>query len=817
MSNLFFCGVYRGVTLVTGLQTEWSSEWWQGIDDCGGQPVGGRIIGRFNSRIRRRIHRCSRCHSHNACGGGGGGGGGVGSLVVVVYAAALALMSASCGPAAVYRSGRPFQLLRCSFSSSALPDTVITTTTTTATSTITFTITITVLAGELIILSIGNTAANSAPTHPSSVIATSSPPISISIRIIIIITISAIQSNGHSSIGLLQLLLTIFPALVALVAVSTPPVAAGNASVVYYWDIQYIDNVSPYGGPPKRVIGVNGDWPLPTLQASEGDTLSIVVRNSLDVPTALHARGLLQSGQPWMDGMPMVSQCPIAPGFNYTYTYEIRQHGTFLIEGLYNGQLLDGLRAPLIIKAPKELTSYDAEYVVTVSDWYDLPATTVKNNYLSLFNPMGDEPLPDFGLLNEMVNASVSFTPGLTYRLRIVSMSAFGAFNFAIDGHNMTVIELDGVDTQPSIVSSLTLSPGQRVSVLVDALPLANVTAIYYAIRAPLDLFGGPPRPCSNSWIVYNLPAEKSAALTAGDSDGIYTGPAAATPPAQNLDGLVSPAVEGALWEPVTLNGSIELSLSVRGDGGSTWSSNAAIALDARIYGPASNAWVVSGNDVAGSPNVVEVTFFNNFGHPLGLTFHGHLAQVVEVPTNVKGSDRSLVGTFSRNGTVMRRDTVWINPGRWVIVRLRINLGGLGLAMIESPHLLPPYSAAVAQADSTCGALGIQATGNAAGHVDNPLDLLGANEASGPVPTGVVGWRGWVLVVACVAAGLAGLVVTATTFAGGGGHRRRQLPAEEPASRGDGSEAASSLSLSSSPSPSSRRTTRLAVPAAGTS
>ena len=42
-------------------------------------------------------------------------------------------------------------------------------------------------------------------------------------------------------------------------------------------------------------------------------------------------------------------------------------------------------------------------------------------------------------------NATLTFEPGKTYRLRIVNTSAFSGFYFWIDGHNMTIIEVDGV------------------------------------------------------------------------------------------------------------------------------------------------------------------------------------------------------------------------------------------------------------------------------------------------------------------------------------------------------------------------------------
>ena len=47
-------------------------------------------------------------------------------------------------------------------------------------------------------------------------------------------------------------------------------------------------------------------------------------------------------------------------------------------------------------------------------------------------------------------NTTLPFQPGKMYRLRIVNTSAFAAFFFWIDGHEMSIIEVDGVSITPS-------------------------------------------------------------------------------------------------------------------------------------------------------------------------------------------------------------------------------------------------------------------------------------------------------------------------------------------------------------------------------
>lgn len=48
---------------------------------------------------------------------------------------------------------------------------------------------------------------------------------------------------------------------------------------------------------------------------------SVTVHNRITGPeegTTIHWHGQLQRGTPWMDGVPSVTQCPIAPGSTFT-------------------------------------------------------------------------------------------------------------------------------------------------------------------------------------------------------------------------------------------------------------------------------------------------------------------------------------------------------------------------------------------------------------------------------------------------------------------------------------------------------------------
>lgn len=107
------------------------------------------------------------------------------------------------------------------------------------------------------------------------------------------------------------------------------------------------------------------------------------------------------------------------------------------------------------------------------------------------------EPVPDGPLVNEKTSDIFSIQPSTTYRLRFISMTSISAFFVWIDNHEMKVVEIDGVEIEPYPISSFTIAPAQRFSVLVTT---KNNSALNYNIHALMDvtMFDGPPPPVDN-------------------------------------------------------------------------------------------------------------------------------------------------------------------------------------------------------------------------------------------------------------------------------------------------------------------------------
>ncbi|KAJ3309889.1 ferroxidase fet3 [Blyttiomyces sp. JEL0837] len=290
-----------------------------------------------------------------------------------------------------------------------------------------------------------------------------------------------------------------------LALLSTTVAVSHAATVTYHWTItnttERLDGVLRYS------LGINNNPGYQTpIEVNTGDTVIVKVTNGLTVPTSLHWHGLLQVGTNHMDGPTGATQCAIAPGDQFTYQFSTgNQEGTYWWHGHFKAQYIDGLRGPFIIRNPssKPVLPYDDDQTIQLADWYHEQSDNLLAWYLDGDkNPDGNEPVFNSGLINGRGQfdckftkmdcqtrrpASITVVPGKTTRLRIINTAGFAGFQFSIDGHSLTVIEVDGVNTQPYKVDSISLNIAQRYSVLVTA----DQTVSNYWIRA--TMFSGAP------------------------------------------------------------------------------------------------------------------------------------------------------------------------------------------------------------------------------------------------------------------------------------------------------------------------------------
>lgn len=278
---------------------------------------------------------------------------------------------------------------------------------------------------------------------------------------------------------------------IILVVTST----VGESAVVQYtFSVSYITG-SPDGVHKNTILGINGQFPGPTIESFVGDTVEITVVNKIQdfQNVSLHWHGIDQKGSIFQDGTSQIAQCPLPYGSFQVYQYNVTRRGTYWYHSHVNSQYTEGLFGALIVHDLNEPYTYDGELTLLLHDWYHRSYQENQNWFLSpasdgnpypdsaLINGFGFYPCDLAALQNRTCSQDLQRRPVLTvqqnatYRVRVVNTAALTFFNFSIDGHILEVIEVDGVDVaQPTPVDVAQLAPGQRYSFRVH--PVQDLT-----------------------------------------------------------------------------------------------------------------------------------------------------------------------------------------------------------------------------------------------------------------------------------------------------------------------------------------------------
>ena len=103
----------------------------------------------------------------------------------------------------------------------------------------------------------------------------------------------------------------------------------------------------------------------------KSDGFHVEVVNQLKVPTSIHWHGLVLPNL--MDGVPFVTQNPIAPGESFRYDFPLTQSGTYWMHSHYGLQEQLFNSAAMIIWTPEERAKADRQVVAMLSDFSFTP------------------------------------------------------------------------------------------------------------------------------------------------------------------------------------------------------------------------------------------------------------------------------------------------------------------------------------------------------------------------------------------------------------------------------------------------------------
>ncbi|XP_061167179.1 uncharacterized protein LOC133176019 [Saccostrea echinata] len=281
---------------------------------------------------------------------------------------------------------------------------------------------------------------------------------------------------------------------------------------------EFKHSVSPGDGKYRMVYAINGQIPGPDVVVFEDQIISVLVHNHLKTEgVTVHWHGMVHRGTPFMDGVDMVTQCPILPGQTFEYRFVASPVGTHWYHAHTNSMRNDGLAGALIvlprirpaIKIPHNpIPEVDAEFSIVLQEWtkrmtqekflstkglglldeYDgacLPPVVrpdgSANRYqlhMGLVNGLGRKYIHD-----DPNNPEKPYIPLETftvkqkryYRFRVTNVGVSSAFEISIDDHTLIIVAFDGNDVEPFKTDVVTISPAERVDFIVyTGRPLSN-------------------------------------------------------------------------------------------------------------------------------------------------------------------------------------------------------------------------------------------------------------------------------------------------------------------------------------------------------
>ena len=182
--------------------------------------------------------------------------------------------------------------------------------------------------------------------------------------------------------------------------------------------------------------GYNGSCPGPTIQVTQGDRVRIHLENALPESTSMHWHGLEVPIE--QDGVPFISQKPIAPAQTYTYEFTVHQEGTFFYHAHSAMQEMIGLLGLFIAHPQAPYTPHaDHDFGIVLQEWAILPNNSVPNTAGMEFNWL------TFNGLSAPATTPLLVRLGSRVRLRLVNLG-MDHHPIHLHGHQFVITGTEG-------------------------------------------------------------------------------------------------------------------------------------------------------------------------------------------------------------------------------------------------------------------------------------------------------------------------------------------------------------------------------------
>jgi FtsP/CotA-like multicopper oxidase with cupredoxin domain len=217
------------------------------------------------------------------------------------------------------------------------------------------------------------------------------------------------------------------------------------------------------GQPATPVWAFGETVPGPALRVRRGDELRVRVFNDLEEPTSVHWHGVRLPNA--MDGVPNLTQPPIAPGQNFNYRFRANDAGTFWYRPTGDGgaQARRGLYGVLVV-GEQEKIEVDRDLVLVLDDW--------RLTSEGAIDTTPDGRAGGHPTINSVPTLDVPVRSNERLRFRLVNAATARVFSLHFDRHAVWVMAIDGQPAEPFLArgNRVSLGPGNRIDIFLDAI-----------------------------------------------------------------------------------------------------------------------------------------------------------------------------------------------------------------------------------------------------------------------------------------------------------------------------------------------------------
>ncbi len=256
-----------------------------------------------------------------------------------------------------------------------------------------------------------------------------------------------------------------------LAAMLRPRIAAGAPAVREHKLVAAVAQTEIAGAsaPGTEIWAYQGVAPGPEIRVKQGERLRVLVENRLPQETTVHWHGVRVPNA--MDGVPHLTQPPIAPGQTFVYEFACEDAGTFWYHPHARSfeQVERGLAGALIVEEAEPL-EVDRDIVWVLDDWRLTAEGKISDDFGNMMDASHAGRLGNVVTINGRVADRFAVRAGERIRLRLINAANARIFSLQFDGHQPLVVALDGQPVAPhaSAEGRVTLGPAQRADLVLD-------------------------------------------------------------------------------------------------------------------------------------------------------------------------------------------------------------------------------------------------------------------------------------------------------------------------------------------------------------